>query len=154
MLLRELTGAGYVGSACLLVAAILGWRSPDLSRDTKVLLSLIVGLCFVGGLAADAAFGYFIAIRQFLWALPALALLAGAGLASTSGLARVAFWAVLLGAAAAASYRHFSSPRENWEAAAGVIATSLGPGGCLDVVSPDQAVFYEFFRPELNSRPV
>ncbi len=152
MLLREMTGAGYAGTICLLGAAFLGWRSPKLSRDTKWLLVMIPGLCFAGGLAADAAFGYFIAIRQFLWVLPPLVLLAAEGLASSTRVTQVGLLAFLLGSSGAASYKHFAYPHEDWEAAAREIEASLGPGQCLEVITPDQAIYYEFFRPGLAAR--
>jgi len=152
MLLRELTGAGYIGTVCLIAAAILSRNSTTMDREAKLLLVMISGLCFVGGLVADAAFGYFIAIRQFLWALPPLALLAAEGLASSTRLTRVSLLAFLLGASAAASYRYFSNPREDWEAAAQAIEARLGPGQCLQVITPDQAIYYEFFRPGLAAR--
>jgi mannosyltransferase len=152
MLLREITGAGYAGAFCLLGAALLGWRSPNLSRDAKVLLGLTAGLCFGGGLLADAAFGYFIAIRQFLWALPPLVLLAAEGFSSAARITKVALLAFLLGSSAATSYKHFALPREDWEAAAREVADRIGPSGCFEVVTPDQAVYYEFFQPELAAR--
>lgn len=152
MLLKELTGAGYFGGGILVICAIVALRRPGLAFESKLLLSAAVVVPVVGGLIADAFFGYFLAIRQFIWVLPPLAILAAEGMVRVPGPWRAVPRLALLIAALVAAVGHFSNPRENWEAAAEELARLTPAGACLEVITPDQALYYEFFRPELKKR--
>lgn len=61
--------------------------------------------------------------------------------AATALLAIVCIWQ---------SARFFSSPHENWQAAADALAERMRQGGCMAVAPPEQAAIYEFFRPDLR----
>src|SRR6185437_14096964 len=118
MLFREVAGAGYWGSGILLILCILAFLNKALR--TGFLLSLIA-IPIALALAADAASGYFVATRQILWVLPAIALLAAKGLGRANRLA--APLTILLTAVCVwQSYRYFSAPHENWQIAADALA--------------------------------
>jgi hypothetical protein len=146
MLFRELAGAGYWGSGLLVVLCTLAIAGRSLAHRTRVLMFLLIVVPMVSVLVSDALFGYFIAARQFLWVLPALAVLAAAGLERH---ARVGFvlLALLSAVCIRQSIRFFTAPHENWQAAADAIHEQVRSGACLVVAPPEQAYLYEFFQP-------
>jgi hypothetical protein len=99
-------------------------------------------------LAADAAFGYFVASRQIIWVLPAVAVLAAQGIAQKPRIA-VPIAVLLALFCIHQSYRFFTAPRENWQVAANALSAEVQNGACLLVVPPEQKYSYEFFRPTL-----
>ena len=145
---RELVGGGHAATVAVLILAgmCLAWRR--LETRSAVLLVLLIVITFLGGLMTDAAFSYFFAIRQFLWILPALAILAGAEIARGGKIA-LALAAVLVFFCVRSSVLFFRDQHENWEAASHAIAAEVSDGGCL-VIPPDGTVrLYRFFEPEL-----
>jgi hypothetical protein len=112
-------------------------------------LVLLIGAPIAAVLGADALFNYFLAARQFIWVLPAIAILAAmaveryprAGVTLSALFGIICFWQCL---------RYFTAPRENWESAASAIAEQVERGACLVVAPPEHARFYEFFSPELS----
>ena len=149
---RELIGGGHVSTIAVLLLAGLCLAQRRLDRKYAALLVLLVAVTFVGGLATDAAFSYFFAIRQFLWILPALAILAAAEIARGGKLA-CALTAVLIFFCVRSSVLFFHDRRENWEAAAHAIAAQMTGGTCL-VTPPDGTVrLYRFFEPTLPTEP-
>lgn len=150
---RELIGGGHVATILVLLLAGLCLAQRRLERKYAALLVLLVVVTFVGGLATDAAFSYFFAIRQFLWILPALAVLAAAEIARGGKIA-AALTAVLIFFCVRSSVLFFHDQRENWESAAHAIAAEVKDGTCW-VTPPDGTVrLYRFFEPALpvNSR--
>jgi len=145
---RELIGGGHVSTILVLLLAGLCVAQRRLEKKYAALLVLLVAVTFVGGLATDAAFSYFFAIRQFLWILPALAILAAAEIARGGKIA----WAltpVLIFFCVRSSVLFFHDRRENWESAAHAIAAEVTDGTCL-VTPPDGTVrLYRFFEPTL-----
>jgi 4-amino-4-deoxy-L-arabinose transferase-like glycosyltransferase len=141
MLFRELTGAGYWGSGLLLILCILGaaaLRSSPLIARFLILCIVVPAVC---GLCADAV--------QFIFLLPILAILATAGIERKSPLSLVLL--ISLGAVCVVqSVRYFTAPHEDWQMAADTLAIEVKRGGCLIVVPPDQARYYEFFQPQLR----
>jgi mannosyltransferase len=143
LLIRELTGAGYLGAALLLGLALVGYRAPadkPPRRSNRRLLLLLAVVPVAGGLLADAAFGYFLAIRQFLWVLPPLAILAGIGLDGMRKPAAVAACVALLAVSVAGATKYFRDGDEDWRAAARAAA---GGPGCLLPIPADTMVLYE-----------
>jgi hypothetical protein len=92
---------------------------------------------------------HFLAVRQFLWVLPAAAVLAAA---ATEHQSRAAHAAVALLAVVCIwqSVRFFSAPHEDWRAAADALEDRVKHGDCLMVAPPAQTSIYEFFHPELG----
>jgi hypothetical protein len=142
MLFREVAGAGYWGSGLLLILCVMAIRGK--SRRTGFWL-LPIGIPVVLALAADALSGYFVATRQILWILPALAVLAAQGIGRKDKVLAVLLAAVCLWQ----SFRYFTAPHENWQVAADSLASEAKTGACIVVVPREQAYSYEFFRPEL-----
>jgi hypothetical protein len=149
MIFRELAGAGYWGSLLLLcLCGKAAWHQLPRSQANR-LLGLLIAIPITLALGADAWCGYFIAVRQFLWVLPSVAILAAAAIEwrtrSAIGLA-----VLLAGVCIWQNTRFFSAPAEDWDAAAASLAIETRRGTCLLVSPPDQAYLYEFFRPELR----
>jgi mannosyltransferase len=83
LVLRELTGGGYIATAILILFAIPGFRALR-SPALRTLVLCCAALTILLPLAADGLVGYFVASRQFLFALPFLCLLAAEGISSTA----------------------------------------------------------------------
>ncbi len=145
---RELIGGGHVGTVLVLILAGACLVQRRLELRSAGLLVLLIAIPFAGGLATDAAFSYFFAIRQFLWILPALAILAGAEI-ERAGKIAAAIAVVLVFFCVRSSVLFFHDQHENWEAASQAIAAEMKDGGCL-VTPPDGTVrLYRFFQPAL-----
>jgi hypothetical protein len=141
--LKELTGAGYWGTALVACGACFGakrtgWRSPWLWWAV-----VPVPLVWI----ANAVFNYFFAVRQMIYILAPLALLFAAGVESLRGKGR-ALLALFLVASLYEDVNWFRKPREDWEAAAWAIPEQ----GCVMFVPADAQLLYTFFRPELAAR--
>jgi uncharacterized membrane protein len=149
MIFREFSGAGYWGSALLAVLCALTVTRRSLPPRALTLLVLLIVVPIAAAVAGDAVFGYFLAVRQFLWALPAAAILAAAATEHRSRAAHVAV-AMLTVVCMWQSVRFFSAPHENWRAAADAIEDRVKHGDCPKVAPPAQASIYEFFHPELE----
>jgi len=145
MLFREVAGAGYWGSGVLLIlcAIAVARKTPRAG-----FLLLLIGIPVVLALAADAMFGYFVATRQILWALPAIAVLAAQGVARNHRVG-LPLSALLAALCLWQSFRYFTAPRENWQVAADALSAEVRRGACMVVVPREQAYSYQFFRPEL-----
>jgi hypothetical protein len=152
MLFRELAGAGYWGSALLLILCVCAAFHPRLSRSTLTLLASLIFLPIACGLIADAKFDYFIAIRQFLWVLPAVAILAALGI-EKAGRAGVVLALALVLICGYNSAKYFSARQENFATAARALVREVQHGACLVVAPPHARPLYEFFAPELKQEP-
>ena len=138
MMLKEITGAGYVGGVLLLAAASLGFilHFAPVKRSEPGLLLATVFVPLLGALVVDFASGYFIAIRQVIFILPALILLA----AASPRIMVVALLAVSL----VADVRWFLRPREDWAIAARALRET---GACIVVAPERSTLIYTFFEP-------
>lgn len=150
MLWRELSGAGYWGAVPLTGIVILGFRRGALPVRTKRLLLLLMVVPILAALTLDAAFDYFIAVRQFLWVLPPLAILAAAGVELRSRWSS-ALGLLLVGACVVLNVRAITAEREDWQAAANTAAALAGPSGCLSVTPPSHISLYNFYQPSLHN---
>jgi hypothetical protein len=111
---------------------------------------LLIATAIGGALAGDAWFDYFIAARQFLWLLPAVAILAAAALEACPR-AGIVIAALLMIVCVRQSALFFTAPGEDWQKAADVLADKVGHGECLAVAPPEQASLYAFFHPKLRN---
>jgi hypothetical protein len=149
MLVRELTGAGYWGFGIVLALCTLGAARGGLDRKTLDLLLLLIAVPLLGGLLADALFGYFLAARQFLWVLPAVAILAASPWkARPRETAALALLAVIL--SGYKSVRYFAQPEPDWSAAATAIAGEVDHGACFRVAPERARGLYAYFAPQLD----
>ena len=120
-----------------------------LTSRIHALLLLLIVVPLVSVFCADAWFDYFLAVRQFIWVLPAIAILAAtafeeytrAGVTLAAALGIICMWQ---------NFRYFTASHENWEAASDAIAEQVKRGACLVVAPPERARLYEFFSPELS----
>jgi len=144
MILRELVGAGYIGS--LLVLAGFGYgltRRQD--WELWLFYSIVPIVCAV---AADASFGYFLAIRQMIFVLTPLALLFTAGVEALPRRPAAILTAALLIALVVGNVSFFRRPREDWRSAAFILASEP----CVVYSPPDSRLLYAFFVPDLTNR--
>ncbi len=152
MLFREFAGAGYWGSGVLTLLCLIAVvrRSPSVRAAALLVLLCVTTVACV--LTGDALFHYFLAARQFLWALPAAAILATAAIErhQRAGLVLAICLAFI---STRQSFVFFHSPSENWQAAADSLAMQVHQGARLIIVPSDQAYLYEFFHPELSRAP-
>jgi hypothetical protein len=152
MLFRELAGAGYWGSALLLILCVIAILSGLPSPGTQSLLILLIAVPMLAILAADLVFNYFIAARQFIWVLPAVALLAAGaverhprcGLALAAGFCFVGLMQ---------SAKYFTAPHEDFQLAAGELRKKSQQGLCVAVAPKELSRLYEFFEPNVAPIP-
>ena len=149
MLLHDMTGGGYACAVPLLaLAAWAIYKTTEPGAQRLLYYTLLATLA--GPILMDAAFNYFFAERQWLFAMPALALVA------TQGFRRqimgVALAGVFLVAAGIKDFHQAITPRDDLAATADAIAAQLPSGACVQAEPPGQIDFYLFFRPELQSR--
>jgi len=148
LLFREVTGAGYWGMGVIVILCILGIARARMDRPTLTLLLLLIAVPFAAGLLADAVFGYFLAARQFLWILPALAILAASAWETrpreTTALALLA-----IAISGYKSARYFTQLEPDYEAAAKAIAQEVDRGACFRVVPDISKQLYVYFAPRI-----
>jgi hypothetical protein len=145
MIFREIAGAGYWGSALLLILCLFAVRRVSL-------LSLLVVVPVAAAVAGDFFFDYFLAARQFLWALPALAVLAAAGMERAGRSGRM-LGALLLVVCSYRGARYFTRPHEDWAQAAAEMARLAGNGACVRVLPEADLRVYRYFQPALGTTP-
>ncbi|MBX9604142.1 MAG: glycosyltransferase family 39 protein [Bryobacteraceae bacterium] len=151
LLFREISGASYYGSALLLILAVLGMRRLPAPAGRFLLAG--IGVPVVLALAADAMFSYFVAIRQFLWIVPSIVLLAAAGLEELSPKWRRAALAGLLLVFLWYDARFWTRPRgENWELATAELTRLVGQAECVVFEPADIHLVYGVFDRELRKR--
>lgn len=154
MMVRELSGAGYLGSLPLLALAVWGARSPRLPKRTQTLLVAAVAIPPVAVCVADAAFGYFFAIRQLLFILPPLVILASEGLRRVTVFHPRSGALALAGLLALFSFQTLHRLRRNsedWAAAAATLHQAAAQGACVLVDPPEQLALYSVFYPSLQN---
>ena len=151
MILHELTGAGYIGAVLVLLGVGAGLARGFGSAHDCWFWLLYVLIPVGSALAADAAFGYFPAIRQVIFILAPLALLFTLGVEALfvrwPSVALVLAVSLLI-AGAIANINFFRRPRENWHTAAAILANEA----CVIYSPPDSRPYYSFFVPELAHR--
>ncbi|HEY1220288.1 MAG: glycosyltransferase family 39 protein [Bryobacteraceae bacterium] len=149
VLLREISGDGWAASLPLIAGAVYGFRRME--RRTGLLLAggILSGVAL--GLAVDYRFHYFFAIRQFIFVVPALTLLAVHGLLESR---RTPVWGALVllfaGGALAKNYTYFSRPHEDVAAAARLLLDTAKQGPCIAYVPSDDPRLYAVFEPALE----
>jgi uncharacterized membrane protein len=144
MILRELVAAGYVGSLLVLAGFTYGLtRRQDWPLWLLYLMAPIV--CAV---AADAWFGYFLAIRQMIFVLAPLALMFTAGVEALPRRPAAFLTAALLITLVVGNISFFRRPREDWRTAAVILESEP----CVVYSPPDSRLLYAFFVPDLANR--
>jgi len=156
LILHEISGAGYFGTAILICGVVLGLRAPRAGRTGRPFLLLYLAGPIAGALAADIVFSYFLAIRQMIFVLAPAAILFGAGVENLF-LRRQTVPGILLLAALVVPMLYedmqlFSRPREDWQTAARLLMETTGTGGCVLFAPRDSVEIYRYFQPRLSER--
>ncbi|WP_031497677.1 glycosyltransferase family 39 protein [Bryobacter aggregatus] len=157
MILRELTGAGYLGALCLIGLAGYGLRQGAMRLEFRRLLlvsSILPIFCVV---SVDATFSYFLAIRQMSFILPPLVLLAAEGLSGILQSPRRKLGLALLGLLLLifmiANVQWLRKPRENWALAAATMHQSqVEHAACTVAVPATTLPVYALFEASLLER--
>jgi uncharacterized membrane protein len=149
MIFKELVGAGYLGTAVLLIAVAAGMRAGRLQRDERLFWILYATVPVIAAVIADAVFNYYLAIRQMIFVLAPLALLAS--LSASQAFGRFVLPAALLAANAIADYQFFERPREDWRPAAERLSAEVARGACIVFVPSHTDSIYGYFKPGLES---
>jgi hypothetical protein len=136
VLLHEVSGSGYPGTAILLAGISLTFRRP------RPFWLLGIAIPIIAVFIANLALHYFFATRQLVFILPALALL------FTLGGSRLLLIAFLV-ASLYEDVQWFRKPRENWQAAANAIEREVAQGACVTFLGENSDRIYEFFQPSL-----
>jgi uncharacterized membrane protein len=151
---KGISGGSFLCSAAFLVLVLMGvWSSTAAIRG---LLLSSAAFVIVGALAVDSLRDYFFASRQFLFALPALSILAAAGLEAAWRRNR------LIGAAVACTFLIAAlinnvtmqvNAKEDWPAAAHALAQVSRDGYCVQMAASHGAGvnLYSIFAPGLAS---
>jgi hypothetical protein len=167
VLVHGITGVGYAGAIPLLALACGIFNKSE--APARRMLYYTFAAALAGPILMDAAFNYFFADRQLLFAMPAVVLLAAVtaqnGRLSPpqlaeprppgSGWRQPLVWslaAVFLIAAAIKDFRQAVTPRDDLAATADAIAARLPPDACVQAQPPGHVDYYLFFRPELQAR--
>jgi hypothetical protein len=153
MVLREIVGAGYIGTGIFLAGILLVAKLGKKSRSEMLfwLLYLLMPIACV--IVVDSGFGYFLAIRQMLFVLPPLFILFTLGvetLAQHSAKFAMALGMAFLASAMWNDVKLFTRPREDWELAARALEAEAGKGRCVLFAPADSAALYAFFLPEVT----
>jgi uncharacterized membrane protein len=89
MILHELSGGGYWLTGAMLALAVYGYRRSQIPDSGKQLLLLCILVPVPSVLVANTLFRYFFAIRQLLFIVPPLCVLATEGLRAIENRARL-----------------------------------------------------------------
>jgi hypothetical protein len=149
MILKELIGGGYIGTAVTLSAACLGLRFGKLERDEKLFWVFYLAAPVVCAIVADAVFSYFLAIRQMIFVLAPLALLSSLGM--DARIQRVLLVG-LLAVNTVADYEFFKRPREDWQAASSKLSAEAARGACVIFIPSHTDTIYAYFERGLDAR--
>jgi uncharacterized membrane protein len=152
LVLRELTGAGYLGTILILISVVSGFRGGLSSSRDRIFWCFYIAVPIGCAIAADAGFGYFVAIRQMIFSLAPISIVAAFGFQkfaeSPRRIVRTIPFA-LIAVALFGSLHLFFSPRENWASASEMLTKITAHGGCVAFVPNGSAKLYTFFEPEL-----
>lgn len=145
---REISGAGYLGALVLVCAMVLATQGEKLRPHRGFWMTLAL-VPMVLAVAADASFDYFFAIRQVIFVLPALVVLATPSQMQLRSWHWRALSTLLFLTMAASDARLFAKQPENWERAADVLASGTEKGGCIMALPDDSIGYFELFRPAI-----
>ena len=151
MIFREILGAGYWGSGLLVVLAVLALGKRRLEAPTRDLCTFLIAVPIIVALCVDAWYHYFVAVRQFLWVLPSIAISIAAFLQGQRLVVYV-LTGVLGVICLSQSYKYFRAPAEDWGAAAAVAHSEVREGACFLSIPPEHRPYYTFFEPDLDAK--
>jgi len=151
---KGISGGSFLCSAAFLVLVLTGvWCSSVAIRG---LLLCSASFVIVGALAVDSWRDYFFASRQFLFALPALSILAAIGLEAAWRRNKLMGGAIACAFSIAALTNNVTTQmnaKEDWPAAARALAQVSRGGYCVQMAESHGAGvnLYSVFVPRLES---
>jgi uncharacterized membrane protein len=152
---KGISGGSALCSLVLLVLVVIGFRATPAAIRGPLLSS--AASVIVGVLVLDYSRGYFFASRQIAFAAPSLSMLAAAGLTGLRGTARVV--AIVLGitlllTAVKSDVTMQTRSKEDWKAAAMLLAQASDEGYCIRIAGVDQGQIdlYNVFVPRLRAQ--
>lgn len=153
--LKDITGAGLVGTLLLALAAGYGYARSSLRCPAKRLLAATVFTAIAGAFASDALAGYFASPRQAIYSLTGLIVLAAAGWEQLQLTRR---WPALLAfvlflAASLGKDVSVVRSKEDWKAASRMVSGAIAEGFCIEPASTLTAPLdlYWFFEPSIKT---
>ncbi len=149
LIMRELSGGGYLLTVVLLVLAMRGYLRTGMPASSKRLLLVWIVVPIPLVLMADFVFHYFFAIRQLLFIVPPLCVLAGEGLQALQPAWRPLVAVALTVVALVYDARWFGHAKENWRLPAVQARRLLTPGTCVQAVPASAAELYRLYEPSL-----
>ena len=149
LMMRELSGGGYLLTAVLVILAVRGYLRTGMPHSSKRLLLLWMVVPVPLVLVADSVFHYFFAIRQLLFIVPPLCVLAGEGLQALQPAWRPIVVAALTVVALVYDVRWFGHAKENWRLPAAEAKRLITPGRCVEAVPRSAADLYRLYEPSL-----
>ncbi len=149
MMARELSGAGYLLTVALLVLAVRGYLRTEMPGSAKRLLLLWIVVPVPLVMLADSLFHYFFAIRQLLFIVPPLCVLAAEGLEALQKAWRPIVAVALLAAACVYDFRWFAHSKEDWRLPAAAARRLVAPGTCALAAPNSAADLYRLYEPSL-----
>ncbi len=149
MVARELSGAGYLLTATLFVLAVRGYLRTEMPTAAKRLLLLWIVVPVPLVMLANTLFHYFFAIRQLLFIVPPLCVLAGEGLEALQRGWRPLVAVALLAAACVYDVRWFGHSKEDWQLPAAAARRLVVPGTCVLAAPRSAADLYRLYEPSL-----
>ncbi len=139
-----------------LILAGVGLIAPRIKPAVRACLAAGVLAAVGASVLFDAAFHYFFAIRQVMFAVPWILLLAAEGIASLlEGRWKwpvLALCGVLAAAAVAKNVAYFADRSEDWQAAATALAAIARPPLCIAYPDERPPRLYALFDPSLPAR--
>jgi uncharacterized membrane protein len=152
LVLRELTGAGYLGSILILISVASGFQGGLSSSRDRIFWCVYIAVPIGCAIAVDAAFGYFVAIRQMIFSLAPISIVAAFGVQkfaeSPKRMVRTLTFA-LMAVMLFGSLHFFFRPREDWAYASEMLSNIAAQGGCVAFVPNGSDRLYTFFEPKL-----
>jgi 4-amino-4-deoxy-L-arabinose transferase-like glycosyltransferase len=145
---HELMGTGFIGSAVTIIAIVMALAWSSWYREEKIFWSFYAVIPLLLVPAADAYFGYFLAVRQMIFVLVPISVLV---IACTE--MRWA-WLVPVGLCLAMVYEDVNwirRPGEGWQAAAvQLVVNQTKEASCTIFASSGARTMYLFFEPHLR----
>ncbi len=152
-IVHEFTGSGYLCTLSALALARFGFFGAKDSPIRKMLACSLLA-AVVGPIAVDAAFNYFFAGRQFVFATAPLAALAGLCLPSVDRRRAktlvIGVWILFVGACLFKDVELATVPKDSLAAGADAVVSLLTPSACVLAAPPSQVDYYVLIHPEIG----
>ncbi len=148
VLFHELTGAGYIGSAVIVLLSTFGLLRAIRYSSEQLFWVFCIVVPAASALFADKLFGYFFATRQVLPIVFPILLLSVAGIEKLIHTARnlaIPIFGCVLVTFLIGNLEFYRRPRGDWMAAANILNQQGSAGSCILFSPPISAELFRFF---------